>query len=285
MRKVLRTLAAAATLALLAPSSLGAQSNFSEADNGRIHLELGGMFASFDTQAGLSATKSGLNVGAMLDFEQIFNVPVNKTTFRGDGWWRVGKKSRIDFGYDQFTREGQRTLTEDITWGDYTIKANALADGLVDVTNIWLGYRYDFWQEEHVRISGTIGIDYLNFKTSVSADGTVVKPDGTVLSGIRDAVFQVKAPVPLLGFQVDGAISRHFTAGIFFRAIAVNVDNVSGYVVWTGLGLRYYPLANFGIGTAVESESIRLKKYAKESYEAQATYAVNGLRFFVIAGF
>ncbi len=287
MRRALRTAIAAAALAfaLSTPTSLSAQSEFPDAETGRLHFELGGMLASFDTQAGVSATGKAVSVGGSLDFERIFNVPVNETTFRGTGWWRVGKKSYIDFGYDNFSREGSRTLAQDITWGDYTIKGNAIVDGLVDTQNIWLAYRYDFWQEKHVRISGTIGIDYLKFKTGVSASGTVVLPDGSVQSGLTDSYYQLKAPVPLLGLQVDGAISRHFTAGFFLRGIAVNVDNVSGYVVWTGLTLRYYPLSNFGIGASGEVQNIRLKKYEGDTYSAKASYSVNGLRLFVIAGF
>src|SRR5215831_7417209 len=88
----------------------------------RIWIDVGGASAGVSTTAALTG-KAG--VGTALDFEDVFDLPGTKYTFRILGTARISEKRRyIDFGYIDINRSGSRVITEDINWGDYVFQAN-----------------------------------------------------------------------------------------------------------------------------------------------------------------
>lgn len=273
--------------AALAPASLRAQeplSGFPEGETKPFHLELGAAWASFDTQAGLSV-QNAQGIGAMLDFEQLFNLPANSATFSGTGWWKWGKKSYIELGWISFDRSGTRGLTEDITWGEYTIKANATVDASFKSREIYVGYRYDFWQDERVRVSGTIGFGLTKISGSLSASGQIVKPDGTVLSSVSDKEFSLSGPIPLIGFDVDAAVSPCVTATFTFRGIGINIDTISGNVISSYLGVKWYFHPNLGVSGGLSVDKQTLRHYDTGDYTARASFMQSGVKLYLIGSF
>lgn len=273
--------------AALAPSTaLGQEplSGFPEGETKPFHLELGAAWASFDTQAGLYL-QNAQGIGGMLDFEQLFGLPANSVTFSGTGWWRWGKRSSIEIGWISFDRSGTKTLTEDITWGEYTIKAQGSVDAAFKSREAYVGYRYDFWQDERVRVSGTIGFGLTKISGSLSASGKVVKPDGTEISGISNREFSLSGPIPLIGFDVDAAISKKVTCTFTFRGIGINLDEISGNVISSYLGVKWYFHPNLGVSGGFSVDKQTLRHYNTGDYDARANFMQSGMKLYLIGSF
>jgi len=259
-------------------------SGFPEGETKPFHIELGGAFAAFDTQAGLGS-QTGQGVGMMIDFEQFFGLSPNATSFSGTGWWKWGKKSYVEVGYIGFNRTGSKTLTQDITWGQYTIKANASMEAAFKTREIYVGYRYDFWQDPRVRVSGTIGFGMTRMTASLSANGTVVLPDGSVIPGIVDSSFTVNGPIPLLGFDVDAAISKKVTVTLYLRGIGINLDEIAGNIVSSYLGVKWYFHPNLGVSGGLSADKQTLHRFVTGDYTARASFVQSGAKLFVIGSF
>ena len=118
------------TFTLGAPAFAAVDSDFPEAVDKPVVIQLAGVWNSFDTQARLDVSRGGLvSVGTSLDLEALFGVPTTQVDFRGDGSWRISKRNYIDFGYSALNRSGSRALEGDIVWNGYTYKAGVTVDG------------------------------------------------------------------------------------------------------------------------------------------------------------
>ena len=283
MKRVL--VAAVAVLLVLAGSASAA--DFGDGANKRFQFELGGAWSSFDTEASLTVKGQGGQVsgGAVLDFEKILNIPVTDTHFKGSGQWRFSNVSYVQVGFESIAREGQRVLDEDVTWGDVTYSADAMIDGRFDTDEFYLGYRWDGFKADNVKVGFTIGFSYLMVKGALNGSGTLTKPDGTHQSGSFERGFDLKAPVPVIGIAMEGAISSKVTFGFGFRALYISTSEFGGGIIQAGAKVKWYVIPNFGVGGGLEVSSIRINKYVdgNENYTARYNYA--GPVLFLVAAF
>jgi hypothetical protein len=121
----------------------------------RFKIQLGGVDANFNTDASLTSTNIPAN--ALINFEDIFNLPVDQRDWNVVGFYRFSGKGYLDFGYVDFERTAQVTLDRDIQWGDYTFLANAQVKTEFGTAFAYLAYRHDFLQLEQVHISFSAG--------------------------------------------------------------------------------------------------------------------------------
>lgn len=282
MKKIL--VAAAAALFLSAGTSTAA--DFPEGAQKPFQFDLGMAWDSFDTVARMDYTRNGIaTVGSSVDFEKLLDVPVMEQHFRGTGQWRFSKVSYIQVAYETIRREGQRNLTEQVTWGDTTFGLGGRIDGKFDSDEIYLGYRFDAFRADNVRVGLTIGFSYWDIEASLVGQGTATKPDGSVVTGSFEKGFSVKAPVPVIGLVTEGAISKDFTFGFYARGLFVNLTDVSGGELQGGLNVKWYATRNFGVSFGVDITSIQLKKYVKDDQIFKANYTFAGPRLSAAVAF
>jgi hypothetical protein len=89
----------------------------------RVRIAIGGLAANAYTEAALGSTTAGL--GASVNFEDVFDLPESKETWRFELNWRLSKRQVIDLGYLQLNRSGSRALEDDVEWGRFIFHANA----------------------------------------------------------------------------------------------------------------------------------------------------------------
>ena len=252
-----------------------AQANFPQDVPERVQFQLGGIAASVDTEAGLSPAGGG--VTAVVVFEDAFDIPIRDETFRFDGTWQMTGRHRLDFGYFNLDRAGARFTAADVEWGDYIFEQGAFVEAGISSSFIYSAYRYDFMQQDIVRVSGSFGISYMDLGASLAADGMVTDPGGTPIVGAVEEEGDVQLPVPLLGLQVEIALHKRVTLQFYNRFFFINGFGIRGAVNDTNINLTWFANEHFGIGGGYQRYSIDVSEYESGDTDMRFLYDIHGI--------
>jgi len=264
-----------ATMVILLASVRAAHANFPQDVPERFQFQLGGMAATIDTEAGLSPTGGGLT--AVVVFEDAFDIPIRDESFRFDGTWQMTGRHRLDFGYLNLDRAGAKITEADVHWGDYIFEQGAYVEAGITSRFIYAAYRYDFMQQDLVRVSGSFGFSYMDLGASLAADANVTDPGGTPIAGSVEESGDVQLPVPLIGLQVDIALHRRVTLQFYTRFFFVNGFGIRGGVNDTNVNLTWFANEHFGIGGGFQRYSIDISEYESENTDKRFLYDIHGL--------
>ncbi len=246
----------------------------------KVRIAIGGMAADAYTDAALGSTTSGL--GATVNFEDIFDLPESKDTWRFELNWRLNKRQFIDFGYLQLNRSGSRVLEQDVEWGDFIFQANAKVTAGFDTDFPYVAWRYSFLDLPQIRVSGSAGIDYVTLSASLQATGNVTDKFGTLITGDVEEKVSVGAPVPQIGLQIDWALTKRLAMLLYVRQIYINnIEGIDGGIGDVAARLHWWYSKHAGISGGLEKQSIDLKSYESGDTRARFRYEVRGLSFYL----
>jgi len=206
---------------------------------------------------------------------------VNKTTARMFGTARISPKRRyIDFGYVDIDRSGSKVISEDLDWGDYTFLANGQVDARFRTQFIYAAFRYDFLHEEKVRISGSAGLTFLRIMTSVAGLASYPDPNDpnvTITSDVNKEA-SVGAPVPMVGLNLDWALTRRLTVRTYNRFFKLNMSGFDGGLYEAGIRLNWYFAKHFGMGLGYDRTALRIKNLdVGQENNLRANYGFTGV--------
>jgi len=242
-----------------------------------------------ENEISTSASFQGPNgIGATVDFEDVFDIPGSKATARMFGTARISPNRRyIDFGYVDINRRGSRVLEQDLTWGDYTIVANGssvTAD--FNTAFIYAAFRYDFLHVEQVHISGSAGLTWINLSTGLSAQGTINDSDGNFYSSSYEKKASTGAPVPMIGINLDWALTRRLVVRTYTRFFRLNMSDFNGGLNESGVRLNWYFVKNFGLGIGYDRTDLNLKELSVgDGNVIKANYYFSGASLFINLAF
>ena len=246
-------------------------------DNFRISI--GGMAADAFTEGSLS-TQGG--IGATVNFEDIFDLPVSKKVGRLSGFWHYMDRQFLDFGYVNIDRSGERVIQQDVEWGDFIFKTGADMTAGFKTQFPYLAWRYSFLNLPQVRISGSAGLVYLGLSASLEGTGNVTDASGqNPQTGTFEQQVSVAYPVPLLGLQIDWALNKRLMLEMYKRLIAVDFAGIRGGIDESAIRLHWFMTKNFGIAGGLDKESIDLKEYDSGDAKARFRYEVSGFSFYL----
>lgn len=140
-------------------------------------------------------------------------------------------------------------------------------------------------ESDRIKVGATIGFASWSVDASLTGSGYVTKPDGSTETGSFVRGFEVKAPVPVLGIAVDGAISKDVLFNFYVRALFLHLDEVAGGTLSGGINAKWYITKHFGLGGGVDISTIKIKDYEKDDKVFSASYSFAGPRLFVVASF
>jgi hypothetical protein len=248
-----------------------------------VWLDIGGTVDELTTSVGLTG-KNG--IGPVIDFEQIFDIPGSKTTFLIQGTARVSEKRRhVDFGYVNIDRSGSRVIQDSIKWGDYVINGGADVTAKFNTEFIYGAFRYDFLHLDPIRISGSAGASWVNLGTGLSGTGTYTPPGGAETTGSFDKSASVGIPVPLIGFNIDWALTKGLVFRSYYRFFRLKTSNLNGGMYESGLHLNWYFIRNLGIGVGFDRTEIRLNEYKTGDNTIRADYIISGIGLYATLAF
>jgi len=249
----------------------------------RVWIDIGGQTNELRTQASVTG-KAG--VGTVLDFEDVFDLPGDKTTFRLLGTARISERRRwIDFGYTKIDRSGAHVLANDVDWGDYVIHSGATVGAKFNTEFVYVAFRYDFLHEEKVRISGSAGISYMNLGMGLATDGSVDGPNGPVV-GHFSKDESIGVPVPLIGLNLDWAITRRLMLRTYNRLFRIKVGGNDGGQYDSGMHLNWYFVKYFGLGVGYDKTEVRINEInLSGDKKGKANYTVSGFGLYANIAF
>jgi len=244
----------------------------------RIWVDLGGSTNDLSTTAALTGQAGG---GVAIDFEDVFDLPGTKDTFRGFGTWRIASERKyIDFGFVSINRSGGRIINQDINWGDYVFTAGGRVDAEFNTRFIYAAYRYDFLHEDKVRIAGSAGASVTTLKAALTGNGNVTGPGGPV-SGEFTNESEITAPVPMIGINLDWSITQRLFLRTYTRFFWLNVSSVDGSMKENGIHLNWLFTRHFGLGLGFDRNSIKIKEVTiNQDDKAKFDYDVSGFALY-----
>lgn len=273
-RRLLIVLGIAAALTIAATPAARAD-DFAGDVPTRIWIDLGGASNGISTTAALTG-KSG--VGASVDFEDVFELPGTKYTARLFGTARISEHRRyIDFGFVDINRSGSTVIEEDIKWGDYTFQANGQMTAKFRSSFIYCAYRYDFLNVEKVHIAGSAGLSWTQLSASLIGEGNALDPNGVPIAGEFEKKSSIGAPVPLIGLNVDWAITKRLILRSYSRVFGLNLSTIKGNVFESGLHLNWLFVRHFGLGLAYDKNEIKIKEFKTGDNKGKFDYRVTGI--------
>lgn len=267
-------LALIALAGLSAQPALRAQGVFETPDKFTVNANW--KFVSIDTEARL-VHKGTFRTSLGINFEDTFDIPVQKQAWSVNGTWRLSDRHLLDVGYMSINRVGSKTIETAITWGDYTIDANAAVRATFDTNFPYLGYRYGFYEGGDLEMSVGGGISYLHVAMGLFASGTLTDyMDGDVeTSASKTGKFDI--PVPLLAFQIDGRLSKNWFMTGYYRSFFYSRGDFKGGTNVFGLTANWFPSRHYGIGVGLERTVIDIQRVTTGTYEARFKYNISGL--------
>jgi len=242
MTKLSKVLIACGLLAVSA-GTVRAQSASTPWEKGSI--QIGAFITSSDTEMRVNSSTGA--VGAVVNVEDALGVGGEKSTFRIDGFYRLGETRRhqIELHYFDSRRSGTRMLDEDIAIGDTTFGSGDTVSTQFDLQFINFDYSYAFFQDDRVRLSVSGGLHTTGVKLKVDSPPTL----------FEDQSFT--APLPVVGLRGEVAVTERWRlkggADVFYLAY----DQYTGLLADTSLAVEYLPFKHvaFGLGT----NSVRMK--------------------------
>ncbi|MCJ7500751.1 hypothetical protein MUP29_10895, partial [bacterium] len=111
-------------------------------------ISLGYFLPRMNTQFSVNPANPALPGGDHIDGEDDLGLDRDLSLGRLDGYYRLGRKHRIEFGYFTLERNAQRVLDTEIDFGDITYPVNAQIDSKFKNTITQIGYMYSFRQTD-----------------------------------------------------------------------------------------------------------------------------------------
>jgi hypothetical protein len=249
----------------------------------RFQIEVAGTSATLDTEVGLGTQTGGLNT--TLVFEDLFNLPIHDGYFQAEGSWKCGGRSHIDVGYIDVNRTAERVIAEDVQFGKYTFQTGAQVEAFFGSQFGYLAYRHDFLQHDDVRLSGSFGFSNTKLSARLSSEGGVLDENQQPVAGGRTVEGKFGLPVPLLGFQVDWALSKRSDIQFFSRIIFINLPDIRGGMSQNTIRYHYWVVRNAALGVGYDGIRCALQKYRNDDYTLRANYGIQGFTLYLRGAF
>ena len=237
-----------------------------------------GFFASFfNTQLRLDSEELG--IGTEIDLEDDLGFSTRKFDFRGGGYWRLGVRHRITFGYFSLARRSTKVIDEEIQFGDDVFEVDTEVEAEFSSAIPSLGYKFSFIASRKVEASVGIGLSAQVTRTSLSAVGSVN-------GGDLDAQSEQKnVTLPIANFNLGATWSPipRFLVGGTVGGLYVKISDIEASVVTAGINAEYYLLRNLGFGAGYNYVKLGAENTSGNTIDV--TYRYSGLLVYAIGAF
>lgn len=248
--------ALAALLLLAAPALAQSYAQVKGMDE-RFRLDVGGFFQDFTTTFRLDAASGA---GTEVNFEDDLGMDASKTSLRVDGYWRFGRRGRLDFAWQTYRRANDHTLTRQIVVGDTTwnVGASVSTSSRVDVAELY--YSWSMLNTGEAEVSLMLGASTFVNKWEFEGSGAITGGGGTTGGSFEREDTDLVVPIPAIGASARYTLLPGLMAHGRVKWMKATIDNYSGSMLDWRAGLDYYLTKNFGVGAVWASTDIDIEK-------------------------
>jgi hypothetical protein len=251
---------AAVALSLLA-SPAAAQT-----DSSRNHLYSKFQFAVSGTSVLLGTdlrVDGNAGDGTDLDVEEDLGLDRSKFQPRFAFRWRPGRRHELELGYQFARRTGEKTLSEDISFGDTTFRAGLTVKPTFNSDQAFLVYRFAFMAKERTQIGAALGLGPYFFDVAIDALASVSSG-----SQSREVAFSESAsvvgPTASVGLFGRFRLGDRWYLDADVRAIAISIDRFKATVIDAGLAARYFMSRKIGLELGYGGNGVKVEIKAKD---------------------
>ena len=210
-----------------------------------IEIRLGALNSSIETKVIRDAADG--QPGDELDLEDFLGVADKETLIQLDALFRVAYYHRLELGYFELRRHGQKTLQRDIDFGGQTFLDGTDVETTFETEVIRLAYSYSLMRDEQKELGVTAGLSYSRFETALRANDTQ-----------QFERIIVEAPLPTLGVYGSVALGSTWRLNADVNVFALDFDRFDGYMSYLNLGLDRELGNGFNIGVGYSFYGTRL---------------------------
>lgn len=260
MRKLL---ALASALVAAAPTLTSAANDPWSAP---FNLQIGGFGPQAETRVRLDASSGA--AGTSLSFEGDLGVEDSKTLPTLDFTWRFAKRHALEGSIVSLHRDGTRTLTGEVHWGDITYPVSTAVNSKFDSDIFRVAYRYSFVNEPAGELAVLLGFHYTNLEAQISG-----------AAGNLSKSIAVDYPLPTLGLRGSARIGENWRVSGFGQILKLKIDEYDGEVINYGVGLEWAYARNMMAGVGYDYYKYSLVS-TKERTRAEFDYRFDGPKIY-----
>jgi hypothetical protein len=153
-------------------------------------LRLGGAYI-FNARTQLSANRSDGVLGATINTQKDLGTDSAASTGRAEAVWRFASNHSLELAYYQFTLDGSRTVSRDLTFRDQAYTIGDRIDSELKLGTTRLEYLYSFYRSDKVDLGLGAGIYAVRTEASLSSPTRAGQS------------VDVRAPMPVIGARMD----------------------------------------------------------------------------------
>lgn len=218
------------------------------------------------------AVLSDEGIGTAISFREDLGGDDTLTIPRLDMYYRFNERHRIEFSHFKTKRDGNQTLTIEISIEGEEITIGETVISSIDYEMYRLGYAYSFYHSDTVELSLSTGLNFTTYEFEYrTADNRT--------GGSSDA----SAPLPMFGLSMGYAINQnwsvHYLSETFFIELG---DDLKGALLNYELSVQYRFLKHYLLGLGLTRLSTDLSA-KDDDWAGRIDDSHNGILLF--AGF
>ena len=226
----------------------------------RLHVGVGGyLLTNFDSGVMLEGTSSG--AGIILNPREALDLEFENTVFRFDSLYRFTPNHSIAFSWYRITSSGEKTLKDEIEWGDEVIPVGASVTTTLKYDIYKLGYRWSFHHSDKVELAVGAGLHTTQLTLNLDARTTIGDLDTQDVN--------TTVPLPVLMFSLGYQINDHWRWSLDNEWFSLDFGDLEGLYIDSTLRLEHRIWKTVHLGAGLGSNVLGL---AKKIGDAQFTY-------------
>lgn len=227
---------------------------------------LGAFVADFNS--GLDLGFRGTGIEVTVDGEDLLGLEEDLTVFRADAFWRVTRRSRLDFMYYDISRDGSTTLGFRIPDPDGSgdIPFGTKIDTTFDLAVFKASYAYSFFKNQHfdLALSGGLYAMKVDFELKANSEGK-----------IEDSEYII--PLPVLGLRGNFALTPRWFLRQSIDVFYLNIGEYTGRWIDLNVALDYNFWKYAGVGLGYNFVSMDISKDKSDAFLNQIDMSYGGL--------
>ena len=246
-----------------------------------LSVGIGAGYMGFDTNFKFTEISSGQSV--FVDAEGSLGLPEHETIPLIYGFWRPSEKHGLGFSYFNVRRQAQ-LLGIDESFGDLDVVGDIY---LTDQSRFYaLTYNYTFFQDSRAFLFASFGINGIDLKYRLDAEGSLILDDEPIASGEYTESINQIAPIPMIGLDAWFVLTPKWSFGAKASFIAGKFNDISALITGARIRAKYTFNRNVGVyfGLSYFDGDIKIED-KEDDLRTDIVYGFDGLFVGVDVGF